>query len=444
MTIAASTSLETTTGYRAGLEWLVDVPWLERLAFQTINSQVQVWDAVSGALRQTLDGGAPRYGYIHPVAWSPDGLMLAAGSTESQITVWDVGTGRRLRKLTGHRNGVTAVTWSPKGRWLASASHDRSVRLWRPDAKRRSIWVLDGHQQSVIGLAWSRDGQLLASASHDGTVRIWDALLGRQKDTLSAHAKVNKLDWSPDGTTIACTCWAPTCVKLLDVETGASRVLERLTDPRDVAYSPDGRWLATAANGTVLLWSTNTWESLGDGMPGFETEFQATGNRLAVSVQGGIQLWDLAVDDLADRPADAEAAPVSNRGVVFISHSSQDARRVEQMILEPFRRAGIPTWYSAEDIRTAEEWERSIRTGLQSCSWFLVIVSPHAVRSDWVRTEVSWAVRHRPGRIVPVLIEDCDPEDLHLRLAMIQNIDLRAQVEHNMRELVALLKSKSH
>ena len=86
-------------------------------------------------------------------------------------------------------------------------------------------------------------------------------------------------------------------------------------------------------------------------------------------------------------------------------------------------KSGVRTWYSRASIQTAAEWERSILEGLRSSEWFLLVMSPHALQSEWVKDELSWAIDHRPDRIIPVMIEVCDPGQFHIRLRRIQAVD---------------------
>ena len=123
---------------------------------------------------------------------------------------------------------------------------------------------------------------------------------------------------------------------------------------------------------------------------------------------------------------------------VFVSYCSADRPLVEREIITPLTFHGIETWYSRDDIRAASDWERSIRQALSACDWFLVALSSRSVDSEWVRSELHWAMEHRPNRIVPVLLETCDPTKLHLRLSLLQYIDFRTDLQTARRELLAV------
>ncbi|MBV8857897.1 MAG: tetratricopeptide repeat protein [Acidobacteria bacterium] len=111
---------------------------------------------------------------------------------------------------------------------------------------------------------------------------------------------------------------------------------------------------------------------------------------------------------------------------------------MEREIITPLRVHGVDTWYSTDDIQTASEWERQIHKGLTACDWFLVALSPRAVESEWVRREVHWAVMRRKDKVVPVMLETCEPEDLHLGLLPIQYIDFRGGGGRALERLLAV------
>jgi hypothetical protein len=123
---------------------------------------------------------------------------------------------------------------------------------------------------------------------------------------------------------------------------------------------------------------------------------------------------------------------------IFISHSTTDFAFVETDILRLLRQHGIEYWYAPTDIRTADEWMRSILGGLNSCDWFLVVLTPSAVASEWVQAEVMWAFEKRKQRVVPVMLETCNPADLHLKLLRIQYVDFRHDRQTAKRRLLQI------
>jgi RNA polymerase sigma factor (sigma-70 family) len=140
---------------------------------------VRLYDPVRGELVARLDGSnrpqLPGMIFSHAqnsVCFSPDGKLLASGSYDTTVWLWDVAARKAARVLTGHESSVKSVVFSPDGKTLASAGDDRSIRLW-DTATGKQRRKLTGHQYDIYSLAFSPDSKRLASASLDGTVLIW-------------------------------------------------------------------------------------------------------------------------------------------------------------------------------------------------------------------------------------------------------------------------------
>jgi WD40 repeat protein len=131
---------------------------------------VKLWDlATRGDPLATFEKTTGR-----GVAFSPDGKVLATGSDDHSIKLWDVGTKRELIKLPGHKAYVMDIRFSPDGQTLATCSMDHTIKLWSFESGQ-GVATLKGHSGPVSGLAFSHDGTVLASSSADKTVRLWRA-----------------------------------------------------------------------------------------------------------------------------------------------------------------------------------------------------------------------------------------------------------------------------
>ena len=208
---------------------------------------------------------------VYSVAFSPDGKMLASGSGDGTICLWNATTGEHLQTLEG--SGYS-VAFSPDGSTLASASWDDTIRLWNATTGEH-LQTLEGHTDTVYSVAFSPDGSTLASGSKDETIRLWDANTGTHIRTLEGHTDtVYSVAFSPDGSTLASGS-TDTTIRLWNATTGEHiRTLMHYKSPNDslsrgsayrvfsVAFSPDGQTLASAGNsgfsGTVRLWDAAT------------------------------------------------------------------------------------------------------------------------------------------------------------------------------------------
>lgn len=148
------------------------------------DNTVKIWNWRTEELLNTFNGPSPSelfgflitwfnvpVGQIKSVAISPDGQTVASGGWDQPFTLWDTGTGRRLRILTEHSGTVYSVAFSPNGKILASGGEDSTIRIW--NYRTGELLHTLKHLGPVRCVTFSPDGQTLVSGSEDMTVKVW-------------------------------------------------------------------------------------------------------------------------------------------------------------------------------------------------------------------------------------------------------------------------------
>jgi hypothetical protein len=121
---------------------------------------------------------------------------------------------------------------------------------------------------------------------------------------------------------------------------------------------------------------------------------------------------------------------------LFLSHANRD-HRFTAKLADVLARHGVRTWYSEADVNV-EAWHDAIGDALARCNWFALVLTPAAVRSRWVKEELLYALRVARYRnhVIPLLVKDCDANQLSWTLLSKQYIDFRSDFDLGVRELL--------
>ncbi|MBI2976920.1 MAG: WD40 repeat domain-containing protein [Chloroflexi bacterium] len=331
---------------------------------------------------------------VTSVAFSPTDGILASGSEDKTIILWDVATRQPLGlPFTGHADNVTTVAFSPDGKLLASASRDDTVFLWDVSTRQRIDPPLKGY-----AVAFSPDGGTLASSTFNGTVLLWDLTTLEPLDPplYSYYDEyMDHLVFNPDGYVLAADgrdgtilVWDVATHEQLshagsghtanvtslaygifgDIASGSEdttiiwrdQTLHRHTATvSSLAFSPDGDFLASgSADKTVIVWDVSRWDEpalpesplVGHAAPVTSVAFSADGEVLASgSADTTVILWDAWPTAAMNNPdpLTLDAATIQawlTRACRIANRNLTHAEWAQYMGDEPYR-------------KTCEQWE---------------------------------------------------------------------------------------
>jgi WD40 repeat protein len=277
--------------------------WEWRYLHHLCHTELLAFGERGGAIRKAAFSPDGRWvaGTVGPPVWPPD--------PSQRLQVWDAADGRALFHIPPQGGAVRCFAFGPDGKRLACGYEDGAVRVWEAAAGRALIWECrpeDRPRSAVVCLAFSPDGARVASGGYDGAVRVWRGETGELllPPIPSQMGWVGDVAFSPDGRWIAGACSrGPVrgAVKVWDARTGQlfRSTLTQGSDVQAVAFSPDGRFLASAGWDREVhvldRASKSTFTLPGHSQAVSSLSFHPDGRTLASAGNDGtVKLWDLS------------------------------------------------------------------------------------------------------------------------------------------------------
>lgn len=252
-------TLKEHTGWVGGVAFAPD----GTLATASADGRVRFWDA-AGKLRHTH---AAHDDIVSAVAFSKDGTRFATASFDGTVKVWNAADRKPVHTLTGARGAVLTVAFNPNGKALSAGGLDGTVRAWELDDMEPRARTQRVHASWANAVAYRPDGLGMASVSSDNEIRF-NPEIGKLLIVRPKLAEVRSVAYSPDGKLLATgTRYGVTAVWDANGDAVAALKGKHTGDVWGVAFSADGQWLA-AADGDwnkpsdVVLWSTTTWKEV--------------------------------------------------------------------------------------------------------------------------------------------------------------------------------------
>jgi WD40 repeat protein len=322
----------------------------DALSLVTADTHVTVWDLATSRPRAKLGGHRD---VIRSVAVSHDGQTAFSCSDDQTIVAWDLASNEIKHVFRGHVGPVFHICLSSPGTQLASCGKDGTVRIWDPVGPqgRRTLFDSDGARADAVAvapdgeqvaidartgkqtatlslwsiagrtayrkfdwtaenldddfvtrsLAFTPDNKRVSLLSHTGRMHVWNLETGETRSYSIPGSEYVDLAISPDGNLFAAASHHARTTRVFDAETGEA--LAHVPGQRVVAFSPDGRWLATESSDIKKLFPIELWDVKAARsafrLPGHKSEitdlaFSPDGKWLASGdLVGQVRIWDL-------------------------------------------------------------------------------------------------------------------------------------------------------
>ena len=254
-------------------------------------------------------------GAVNSLAYSPDGLLIASGSDDCTVRIWDTRTGdEKMSPLRSENGRVTSVAFSANGTSVVFGTETGAVCTWNLLVGHSAMQQLIGHSGKVTSVALSSDSGLIASASEDRTVRVWRAGTGQLLAVLSGHTDPNKrVAFSADGEIMMSGSYDWRTNELHNHGLGLGQYFR---------FSPTGQSMVSVEGRAVFLWTQRNvteWSSFrldGHTATAHSAIFSPNSSYIASASQDKtVRIWDAGREQAAVLPLPAVSGGPNPLGI---------------------------------------------------------------------------------------------------------------------------------
>ena len=329
-------------------------------------------------------------GKIHAVDFTSNGeqFVIATGiaGLYGEAQIYDADSGSKIRSLLAHRDILYDAEFSPDGRIVATGSYDQTIILWNGETGEQ-LYTLKGHHGAIFDLAFSPDGKVLASASGDETVKLWHVATGKRLDTLGQpEAEQYCVAFSPDGRYIVAggadrriRVWEFLAHDVPRINPLVISCFAHEGSILRLAFTPDsGALVSTSDDRTIKIWETEAFAEsvILESQSGVVNDLciSSTGEKLVVGrLDGSWDIYPVRRPELPQPAGRTTATPsviASETGELTIVESVEsepnDSPGEAQQLAVPSRVQGVI--YATRDgqqrdvdlfrfaARTGEQW----------------------------------------------------------------------------------------
>jgi len=296
--------------------------WQNTIAVALDSGAIVALDGITGSWTAILSGHTNT---VKALAFSQDGMLLASGSHDETVKLWDVQTGGVIKTFYGHTNYVHSVSISADCTLVASGSGDWTIHLW--DIQIEECHCIIEQQGWVYRVHFSPvDPQHLISVSGD-TIWQWNTA-GNQINPTHDGSNV---DFSLDGTKFVLCQGEDIIVQ----NSHSGEVMTKFHIPDDYmhhcCFSPDGRLIAAAADSTAYVWDiTNSDPHPIETLVGHVTSitsliFSSSSSLISSSKDQSVKFWQIGALSTDTVVADPDSTPVTSALIMSITLQAKDS-----------------------------------------------------------------------------------------------------------------------